>query len=200
MKNLPDRADGAIDNFVEPGPAVGHMVVVCLAVAAVTVLAVTDIVFGVDNAAVGLLAVGPCLSAVAAGTRAVAAVGGYALLWSIGLTWGACEAMISAHCVQSGVALVGATVLSVIVAHRRQVLQAAAAKAEAGHRMLAAVVECSDDAVIAMSLEATIESWNSGAQRMFGYRADEVIGANIAIITPRAGMASLPDLFRCRAG
>ncbi|SDT74659.1 hybrid sensor histidine kinase/response regulator [Actinoplanes derwentensis] len=201
MKKLPDRMGGAIDNFVEARPATGHALLVGTAVAAVTALAVTDIVFGVDNAAVGLLAVGPCLAAVAAGSRAVAGVGGYALLWSIGLTWGAGETMISALHVQSGVALVGATVLSVIVAHRRQVLQAAAAKAEAGRRMLAAVVECSDDAVIAMNLEATIESWNSGAQRMFGYRADEVIGTNIAIITPRAGMTSLPALFaRIRRG
>jgi PAS domain S-box-containing protein len=42
---------------------------------------------------------------------------------------------------------------------------------------LAAVVEQSDDAIIATTLDGTITAWNAGAERMFGYSAAEAIGA-----------------------
>src|SRR5690242_21799642 len=49
---------------------------------------------------------------------------------------------------------------------------------------LAAVVECSDDAIISKTLEGIIKTWNTGAQRIFGYTADEVIGKPITILMP----------------
>ncbi len=49
---------------------------------------------------------------------------------------------------------------------------------------LAAVVECSDDAIISKTLEGIIKTWNVGAQRIFGYTADEVIGKPITILMP----------------
>ncbi|WP_433830508.1 PAS domain S-box protein [Actinoplanes sp. CA-015351] len=42
--------------------------------------------------------------------------------------------------------------------------------------MLAAIVEQSSDAVISCDLGGIVTSWNSGAERIYGYRADEVIG------------------------
>ena len=48
----------------------------------------------------------------------------------------------------------------------------------------AAIVESSDDAIISMSLEGMIASWNSGAQRIFGYGESEVLGQSITIIVP----------------
>jgi PAS domain S-box-containing protein len=49
---------------------------------------------------------------------------------------------------------------------------------------LASIVEYSDDAIISKSIEGKIKSWNKGAERMFGYPAENVIGENISIIVP----------------
>lgn len=51
-------------------------------------------------------------------------------------------------------------------------------------RFLAAIVESSDDAVVTKSLDSIITSWNHGAQRIFGYLAEEVIGKSITILIP----------------
>ena len=49
---------------------------------------------------------------------------------------------------------------------------------------LAAIVEASDDAIIGRSLDGTIVSWNSGAERLYGYKAEEVIGRPLALLVP----------------
>jgi len=57
-------------------------------------------------------------------------------------------------------------------------------QAERSLARLAAIVESSDDAIVSRDLNGVIQTWNAGADRLFGYRAEEIIGQPIALLLP----------------
>ena len=66
---------------------------------------------------------------------------------------------------------------------------------------LAALIESAEDAIISKTLDGIITSWNKGAQRIFGYSADEVIGKPITILIPEDHQDEEPAILaRLRSG
>jgi len=74
-------------------------------------------------------------------------------------------------------------------------------RAETTSRLLASIVESSDDAIISKDLDGIISSWNRGAERVFGYKADEVLGKPITILMPSDRYDEEPAILeRIRGG
>jgi PAS domain S-box-containing protein len=66
---------------------------------------------------------------------------------------------------------------------------------------LAAIVKSSEDAIIGQNLQGIITSWNKGAQRLYGYTAEEIIGKPVSLLHPPDQPSELPDLLeRLRRG
>jgi PAS domain S-box-containing protein len=67
-------------------------------------------------------------------------------------------------------------------------------KAEEARAFLAAIVESSEDAIIAYSLDGTILAWNRGAEKVFGYSAAEAVGKQASMLVPPERLARLKDV------
>jgi PAS domain S-box-containing protein len=67
--------------------------------------------------------------------------------------------------------------------------------------LLAAIVDSSDDAIVSKTLDGIITSWNRGAEKIFGYSAEEAVGQHITLIIPTARHGEENDvLARIRRG
>jgi two-component system, LuxR family, sensor kinase FixL len=66
---------------------------------------------------------------------------------------------------------------------------------EEAARLLVLIVESSDDAILSKTLDGVITSWNAAATRIFGYSADEAIGAHISLLIPPDRMAEEAEII-----
>ena len=77
----------------------------------------------------------------------------------------------------------------------------ARSRAEETARLLAAIVETSEDAIVSKTLDGTITSWNTGAARIFGYDTDEVVGKSIMLLIPPDRQSEEKEIIdRVRSG
>jgi len=63
-------------------------------------------------------------------------------------------------------------------------------------QQLAAIISSSDDAILVKDLNGVIHSWSRGAERLFGYRADEVIGKPVYVLIPPDREKEEPHILR----
>lgn len=72
---------------------------------------------------------------------------------------------------------------------------------EEARERLAAIVDSSDDAIVSKTLEGTITAWNSGAEKLFGYSAEEAVGQPIRMLLPAERAHEESDILaRVRRG
>jgi PAS domain S-box-containing protein len=74
-------------------------------------------------------------------------------------------------------------------------------RAEEASQQLAAIVESSEDGIIGITLDGVITSWNAGAERLYGYAAQEIVGRSVSVLIPPDRLDELPrNLERVRRG
>lgn len=68
-------------------------------------------------------------------------------------------------------------------------------------QVLAAIIESSEDAILSKNLDGIITSWNRGAEHLFGYTADEVVGKSVTVLIPDDRQDEEPSILaRLRRG
>ena len=65
---------------------------------------------------------------------------------------------------------------------------------------LAALVESSDDAILSVDLDGNIATWNKGANQLYGYAAEEIIGKSVTVLIPADRLDEEPAILRRVAG
>jgi PAS domain S-box-containing protein len=79
--------------------------------------------------------------------------------------------------------IIGCVLVFRDISERRRLEKENASRLRAA-RLLAAIVESSDDAIVSKSLDGIIQTWNAGAERLFGFTAGQAVGSPISLIIP----------------
>jgi len=61
---------------------------------------------------------------------------------------------------------------------------------------LASIIDSSEDAILAKGLDGTITAWNKGAERIYRYTAEEVVGKNISLLVPSDRPDEVPEILK----
>jgi PAS domain S-box-containing protein len=77
----------------------------------------------------------------------------------------------------------------------RSITEEALREGDKKARLLAAIVEHSTDAMITKDLEGIITSWNAGAERVFGYTAEEIVGKPVTLLIPENRLGEEPAIL-----
>ena len=85
----------------------------------------------------------------------------------------------------------GETLISTAI---RDITERKQAEVQLSH--LAAIVIGSDDAIISVTLDGIIRSWNPGAERLFGYKADAIVGQPVSVLTPPQARSAIPHILK----
>ena len=104
-------------------------------------------------------------------------------------------ALVSRHsfsaAVTSGLTSIASLIALGIARHQSEEMQ----------HLLAAIVASSEDAILGATPDGTIVSWNAGAEKLFGYAAEEIVGRSVSLLYPAGRAAEMTDLLaRMRAG
>lgn len=96
--------------------------------------------------------------------------------------------------------IVGCVLIFRDITERRR-LERELAQRHAAARILASIVKFSQDAIVSKTLDGVIQSWNAGAERLFGYTPEEAIGKHISLIIPEDRAAEEEQIIsQIRAG
>ncbi|MBO3741885.1 hybrid sensor histidine kinase/response regulator [Actinoplanes flavus] len=162
------------------GPRSPHLMV---AFVTVTVLAVGSALSPPHMLLFGMVAIGTAFAGASARPRGVLAVGCYAFVAAFAVsTW---QGMLGTPDQILRLLLVAGIIpISWAIALHLRLLLRATAEAAGERGMLAAIVEQSTDAIIALGLDGTVLKWNAGAEGLYGYRAAEMIGESFTRVLP----------------
>src|SRR5205814_5982685 len=101
----------------------------------------------------------------------------------------------------AAVIAVSGLILATTVAERVRLARALRDKEAREQSLLASIIESSDDAIVSKALDGTITSWNAAAERLFGYRAEEIVGQSILLLIPPERQHEEPRILeRIRRG
>ncbi|MEU7908500.1 PAS domain S-box protein [Actinoplanes sp. NPDC049118] len=176
-------------------PAWWRMGVLSLSMLIVVAAATVDLATPWGTTPFGLVvAVGPALAAASARPLAVAAVGVLAML----TTWATASWQGTGWTVHDEARLwvTGAvTVLSVAVAYGQRAWERRAGRGAEEESILAGIIESSEDSITATDVDGIVVSWNRGAERIYGYTAQEMIGQSILRLSPPDQAPNIPPVL-----